>query len=539
MRKLGALRLNTPDATANTLLCMRGKSTTKSGITTPQSVTQHLPFRVSTHWLRDRYTDIDTLNQSWNTVFWGGSYGDFDEIRLPICSVAKPCPALELEFMRYSSDRVARFIRIQAGIIREHSPGRSVVHNFMAGSYDFDHRQAVMHLDVAGFDSYPLGNLIQGHLPREEKASWLRIGAPDYQGFHCDMYRDLGRGRVWVTEQQPGSVDWAPYNPAPVDGAVRLWTWMAYAHGADTVLYFRWRQVPFGQEQFHSALHHSDGTPDRAYHEVVAVAAERDRVPHTFRSSAGVALVVDYQSRWAGKILPHGQESSGESIAMDWYRCCRELGKDVEVIGPDSDLSCYRLVLVPDMLIGHDEFVSRLLNSQAHIVLGARCGSFDCMMRSPQGGAPGPFRRLIDVTVRRVESLPAWHRESVKFGDQEFFVTGWREHVDSDERAVACFSGGFRSGDPAVLANDRTTYLAIVPREECLRRVLAEAMTRAGLPDVSTPEGIRVTYRGNIGFAFNFSDGSRAVPERGSQRFLIGSRTVEPAGLSIWIEESR
>ena len=490
-------------------------------------------------WLRDRYTDIETLNQSWNTVFWGGRYGDFDEIQLPVGSVAAPCPALELEFMRYSSDRVAQFIEAQAGIIRKHSPGRTVVHNFMAGSYDFDHRQAATHLDVAGFDSYPLGNLVQGHHPREEKASWLRIGAPDYQGFHCDMYREQGGGRVWVIEQQPGSVDWAPCNPAPVDGAVRLWTWMAYAHGADTVLYFRWRQVPFGQEQFHSALHHFDGTPDRAYHEASVVATERNRVPHTVRSSARIALVVDYESRWAQRILPHGQEYSGESIAMDWYRCCRELGNDVDVIGPDSGLSGYRLVLVPDMLVGQNEFVSRLLNSQAHVILGARSGSFDRMMRSPGGGAPGPFRRLIDVTVRRVESLPEWHRETVTLGGREFYVTGWREHVESDEPAMAHFSGGFCGGAPAVLANGRTTYLATVPRGECLRRVLAEAMTRAGLPVVPTPEGIRVTYRGNVGFAFNFSDGPRTVPERGSQRFLIGTRTVEPAGLSIWVEDSR
>ena len=102
---------------------------------------------------------------------------------------------------------------------------------------------------------------------------------------------------------------------------------------------------------------------------------------------------------------------------------------------------------------------------------------------------------------------------------------------------MARFSGAFRSGDPAVLANVRTTYLAITPRGECLQRVLVDAMTRAGLPVTPAPEGIRVTYRGNIGFAFNFSGNPGTVPERPSQRFLIGAREVEPAGLSIWIED--
>jgi beta-galactosidase len=32
-----------------------------------------------------------------------------------------------------------------------------------------------------------------------------------------------------VMEQQPGPVNWAPWNPAPFPGAVRLWAWEAFA----------------------------------------------------------------------------------------------------------------------------------------------------------------------------------------------------------------------------------------------------------------------------------------------------------------------
>ncbi len=55
-------------------------------------------------------------------------------------------------------------------------------------------------------------------------------------------------------EQQPGPVNWAPWNPVPKPGMVRLWTWEALAHGAEVVSYFRWRQAPFAQEQFHAGL---------------------------------------------------------------------------------------------------------------------------------------------------------------------------------------------------------------------------------------------------------------------------------------------
>ncbi len=68
------------------------------------------------------------------------------------------------------------------------------------------------------------------------KAAFLRQGDPDNQAFHHDLYRAVGRGRWWVMEQQPGPVNWAPYNPAPLPGMVRLWTWEAFAHGAEVGL---------------------------------------------------------------------------------------------------------------------------------------------------------------------------------------------------------------------------------------------------------------------------------------------------------------
>ena len=36
--------------------------------------------RRSGDWLRDRYGDLDALNEAWGTAFWGQRYGDWDEI---------------------------------------------------------------------------------------------------------------------------------------------------------------------------------------------------------------------------------------------------------------------------------------------------------------------------------------------------------------------------------------------------------------------------------------------------------------------------
>src|SRR5690606_19025104 len=103
---------------------------------------------------------------------------------------------------------------------------------------------------------------------------YLRVGDPDFQAFFHDLYRGCGRGRWWVMEQQPGPVNWAPHNPAPAPGAVRLWTWEAFAAGAEVVSYFRWRQAPFAQEQMHEALLLPDGTANEALGVAAQVAQE-------------------------------------------------------------------------------------------------------------------------------------------------------------------------------------------------------------------------------------------------------------------------
>ncbi len=487
-------------------------------------------------WLSSRYGTIDALNRAWGTVHWGTVYRAFEQVELPIWTVDEPNPAHALDFARYSSDRVAVFCRAQARAIRRFAPQVPVSHNFMAGSEAFDHHVVAKDLDFAGFDSYPLGNLAHGTLPEEEKRRWLRTGAPDYQGFHCDHYRHVGRGRLWIAEQQPGPVNWARYNPSPAEGALRLWTWAAYAHGADAVLYFRWRQAPFGHEQFHSALHLPDGTPDPSLPEVVRVAGERTRLPASVRAPASVALIVDYPSRWANRILPQGLDAAGFGIALAWYRAVREQGVDVDVVGPGADFFAYRLVLVPDMTIGGEACAESLAAGDAVVLLGPRSGSKTEEFRTPDDLAPGPFRRLIDLRVVRVESFPPWHREPVEYRGRVHTVPGWREWVESDASAPARFVAPPRAGSAAMLRSERAFYLAMLPEGELLQGIVEEVLDAAGIVRTPTGADLRITRRGDVGFAFNFGGEPAELPHDARRKFLVGSDPVAPLDLAIWQE---
>jgi len=193
----------------------------------------------------------------------------------------------------------------------------------------FDHYALSEDLDAAAWDSYPLGYLERGPRDDEFKQRYLRVGDPDYQAFHHDLYRACGHGRWWVVEQQPGPVNWAPWNPSPAKGAVRLWTYEAFAAGAEVVSYFRWRQAPFAQEQMHEALLLPTVEPNEAYHVVAQISQELTKLDaHVETERSAIALVFDYESEWAWNIQPHGQDFSYLELVMTFYRGLRRAGLD-------------------------------------------------------------------------------------------------------------------------------------------------------------------------------------------------------------------
>jgi beta-galactosidase len=481
-------------------------------------------------WLERRYGDVDALNRAWGTVFWSQEYRSFDQIEPPNLTVTEANPAHRLDYRRFASDEVVAFNSAQVEIIRAHSPGRDVVHNFMGFFTSFDHHAVGGDLDVAAWDSYPLGFLDQGWDSEEIKRRFMRQGHPDFAAFHHDLYRGCARRRLWVLEQQPGPVNWAPNNPAPLPGMVRLWTWEAFAHGAELVSYFRWRQAPFGQEQMHAGLLRPDRVDDVAAEEVRRTATELERTPPAAVENSPVALIFDYEAQWLLETQPQGRANDPLRNAFDWYSGLRDLGLDVDIVSLDADLSGYRLIVAPSLPILTSEQVSRLATSRARVLCGPRTGSKTQDFQIPAELPPGPLQDRLPIKVVRVESLPPGVTQPLL--DSPGAILGWLEHVETDLVPLARTNSDrgwwFRSGS--------FDYLAGWPDREALDHLLATLATEAGLDIRRTPAGLRLRRRGDVQFAFNYDadpvDLSSLLPEGSS--LLLGTRELEPAGVAAW-----
>ncbi len=492
-----------------------------------------LAFR---QWCEQHYSSIEHLNRQWGNVFWSMEYGSFDEIPLPCSAVTELNPAHRLAFWRFSSDQVVSFNKLQVDILRQRSPGRDILHNYMGNFTEFDHHAVGRDLDIATWDNYPLGFLDRDSDNEADKQKWYRTGHPDSSALHHDLYRGVGHGRWWVIEQQPGPVNWAPHNPSPLPGMIRLWAWEAMAHGAEVMAWFRWRQAPFAQEQFHAGLLLPNGDEDTAVGEIRQFMAEQasllthgestvsDRQPEV----TDVAIVFDYTGDQALRIQPQGINFDIGQWTQQLYTACRRCGVNVDIVPTDAELSDYKLVILANTAIVSTALVEQLQKSTATIVIGPRCGSKSPNYCIPETLPPGELQALIPIKITRVESLPDFATFSVQTNDADYTAWRWRELIDSAIEPAGVFDDGWGFH----YQHQCVHYLNCCLDEASLNRFMQKRIEEAGLTVVECSEGLRLRRSGPFIFGFNFGPDTITAPIQRDP--LIGSNSLKPGDVTIW-----
>lgn len=478
-------------------------------------------------WLLEKYETIDTLNTAWGNVFWSMEYRAFDEIGLPNLTVTEPNPSHVMDFRRFSSDQTVAFNKVQAEVLRKITD-KPLIHNYMGRITEFDHYAVGADLDIASWDSYPMG-FLEDRSDRSEdfKHTYQRQGDPDFQTFHHDIYRAVGQGRWGVMEQQPGPVNWAPHNPAPLPGMVRLWSWEAFAHGAEFVNYFRWRQARSGQEQMHAGLLRPDAMPSPAMAEIEQVAKEIFGLDLSPLEDAPVAIVFDYASAWAWDTQPQGTDFDYFRLVFEFYSALRKLGQSVDILPPSTvDFGDRKLVLIPGLFCWNDNIRRAMKAFKGQVIIGPRSGSKTRDFHIPH--ILPPEIDDLDIKVTAVETLRPTGDIALEGGGQ-FQI--WREHVQTSETI------SLRTEDkrPAIISKSNVHYLCGWPDELGLKSIFKEKLEALGLAVYCLPDGVRRhDMRSHILYT-NYAAKSAQID--GIVLAAAGVRLIEKSSRKIIIEE--
>lgn len=507
-------------------------------------------FRV---WLKQRYGSLETLNDAWGTIFWSQTYTDWSQIEPPNLTVAEANPSHVLDYYRFSSDSWVDYQQLQIDILRDRiDPEQFITHNFMGLFPDLDQYKLGEPLDFVTWDNYPTGHGERWrdvlYLPGAEPGDDLAydVGDPAITGLAHDLTRAVKDAPFWVMEQQCGHINWASYNPAPRPGGVRLWTWEDVAHGADGVVYFRWRAVLYAQEQFHSGLLRHDGEPAiglndvRQMREEQAVMAALQGTPVL----AEVAILHGYDDLWALELQPHNQDFDYMRHTFTYYRALQRAGIPVDLAPPTRDLSRYKLVIAPTLFLVDEEIADNLrgyVENGGRLLLSVRSGFKTMSNRVMDAPLPGLLADLAGATIEAWHSLPPGVTYSLAMTDNlenAFPIRTWAEALAPDSaEVVASFITGALDGEPAITLNHvgdgEVVYLGAWAGDDLADAVLEWLLPRAGVAPLATvPAGVKVMRRANddaeFVFLMNFTDAEVPVQLVGED--YVNAMTEEPLG---------
>ncbi|MBC7529302.1 MAG: beta-galactosidase [Chthonomonadaceae bacterium] len=405
------------------------------------------------HWLKDQYTSLDALNSHWSTAYWSQTYSNWDEIPLP---VGAHNPGLMLAFKRFVTHTWREFQKVQIDEIRHHSlPSQWITHNFMGWFDAFDHYELTADLDFATWDWY-VGT---GH------HDFTKTGAAH------DLTRGFKRKNFWIMETQPGWVNWSGVNNTLNKGEASAMAWHAVAHGADAILYWQWRSAQGGQEQLHGSLIGADGNPRPFYEEVKVLGENFAKVSEVIANTEPkneIAFLYSYDARWSINGQKHHKDFNSIDHLMRYYSPLAERNISVDILSPLANLSGYKIVVLPALVILPDvtvENLTRFVESGGTLVITVRTGMKDTHNSLFDTLQPGKLRELAGAEVEEYYALldpaPVHFRgneqsieEKIIEGKSEMWAEALRPLSDSTQ-VLAHFgeSNGWLDGKPAITLN--------------------------------------------------------------------------------------
>lgn len=308
-------------------------------------------------WLRDRYGDIDTLNQRWGTVFWSQEVTDWDQVDIPrpaMSSQVGSNKSAVLDYWRFASHSMVEFVAEQVGLIHAARAGVPVTTNWTGiGAAPFDFAEMAQRLDFTSWDNY----------------------THDYRdaAFKHDFVRGMKDGKqpFWNPEQVCAPPDNQQFTRLLADGAVTNATIHNIACGSDATIYFRLEQLHFGAENAYSGiLDRRGGTDTRIYRELKASVPRLRQIGERVSGSqvnAQAAIVFDAESNaTVSSPLPHKIKKRSEFVrhtdhfVLPYYRALSALGIEVDVVPPGQDISGYQVVVLAGLYLTTPELVKQL-----------------------------------------------------------------------------------------------------------------------------------------------------------------------------------
>lgn len=459
-------------------------------------------------WLKEKYGTIEEVNRVWDTAFWGHTFYDFEEIVAPnylsehFGNERSTFQGISLDYRRFNSESILNAFRLEYDAIHAITPDVPITTNLMGTYQPLDYQMWAKYMDFVSWDNYPANDT-----PVSSVA------------LRHDLMRGLKQGKPFaLMEQTPSVQNWQPFNMLKRPGVMRLWSYQAVAHGADTVMFFQMKRSVGACEKYHGAvIDHAGHENTRVFRETAELGAELDRLGNQTlgaRSDAKAAIIFDWDNWWAVSY------SSGPTVYLDYckeveryYKALFDLHIPVDMIGVEDDLSKYDLVIAPVLYMvktGYDEKLRTYVKDGGRFLTTFFSGYVDEHDLVTVGGYPGKLRDILGIWVEEEDALPEDMHNAFHYEGKTYPASMLCDllHTEGAE-VLATYEEDFYAGMPVLTKNAFGKgfgyYVATQSSDDFYKKHLGEICREAGIePVMDAPDYIEVTRRVNANGSFVF-----------------------------------
>lgn len=446
--------------------------------------------------------DMDALNETYGTTFWSQEYDTFDEIPTPSETITTHNPALRQDWERFRSQSIVDFMAFQAKLIKEIAPEAVVMHDFPGGGLGkhVDYSKVAKTLDQAAYNNYPVWG------GQKEPI------APHEIAFALDYIRGLKGENFWITEAIMGAQGHDVTGFLPRPNQAKMWSYQSMAHGADSLMYFRYRGATKGAEQFCYGIIDADNVKRRKFYEVQSffhdIIKYREAMEAPVKNEA--AIVYDYDSLASFRIQRQSILLDPAAEMQKFYKAFYDQNVGVDVIPEDREFSSYKVVILPQMIITKPEMeekVEAFVKNGGTVIVTYRHAVKDADNNVPFGETlPVHYNALAGLTVEETESLQDYDAFPVVGSGVFEGVEGtggiFRDMIKvQDAEVLFRYADAFYQEFAAVTRKQTgkgTLYYVGCGLEEKITKLLMEQVMRdCHFQMVPSEEGLEIVTRGN------------------------------------------
>lgn len=469
-------------------------------------------------WIKKRYSTVEKINKAYGNTVWSGEYSDFSEVKPPMGEhIRWQNPSLTLDYNRFASDSTIEYLEWQRNIIHSIVPNIEITTNTWFCENMPDFYSMFSNLSFVSYDNYPTTRIPEDY---EELYS---------HAFHLDLMRGIKDENFWIMEQLSGPMgSWSNMSQNLYPGMLKGYSLQAVAHGADTVVHFRWRTGCSGAEMYwHGILDHNN-VPGRRYREFCELCETLKNYPELSDSVVDnkVAILYGSDEEYAFKLQYQAEGLYYLEQLKSFHDAFTSIGIGVDIIDEKSELSDYAIVIAPTLMVTNDSVKNSLYEFTSNggtVLLTNRTGVKDSNNKCIMAELPTVYSELTGIRINEYDVIgsnkleldivdnglrDAYAESKLNAEESGYEVkynlpmaTQWCDLITTAQaKTLMTYQGRYYEGMPAVTQNrygeglayyvgtvlDRSSYVAIAKlmARECNLHY-----------EENLPVGVEITYR--------------------------------------------